>query len=585
MADDSLVPTPAPSDVPTFKILVEGNELNSAYKVLNISVAKEFNKITNAEINLLDGNVSKEDFEVSNTDDLIIGKNVEIQAGYHGQNSTIFKGIIVKHGIKILGNTGSTLNLVLKNIAYKSTLVRNNLVFNDKTDSDIIEAIIDNYGIDKDVESTDTNHESLMQFNCSDWDFINMRAEANAKLVFTGDDKIIVKKPDITTEKKLSLQYGSSILEFEAEMDGRTSFSNYKASAWDYSSQQLTEVEQTSDANEISQGNLTASDIASTLSQENFYININASLKDESEINSLADSYIQKNNLSRIKGRVKSIGFADINPGDIVELIGVGDRFNGKSLVSGVSHEINQGLWQTNIQFGLDEKIFAEKFDNIIERKASGLLPAINGLQIGKVIKLEGDPLSEDRIQIKLPVITDSDNTFWARVATLDAGKNRGSFFRPEIDDEVIVGFIDDNPNCAVVLGMLNSSALPAPITAQDANNIKGIYTREKMKMEFDDDKKSIDFETPGGNKLTISDDAKGISIIDQNGNKIVMDDNGITIESAKDFNVKASGDAKLEGTNVSTKASASFKAEGSAGAEVSSSASTTIKGSIVQIN
>lgn len=531
-----VVPIAAIHDVPTFKILVEGAEINSTYQVMNISVTKEYNKITQAEINILDGNVSSEDFEISNTDDFIVGKNVEIQAGYQGEDSTIFKGVIVKHGIKVMRNEGSLLNITLKNKAYKSALTRNNIVFNEKSDSEIIEEIIDKYGLDKDVDPTDVSHESLMQFNCSDWDFINMRAEANSGLVFTHDDKIVVKKPDISADAKLTLSYGSSILEFEAEMDARTSFQNYKATSWDYSSQELTEIQQSGESNEIEQGNITASNIATVLSQEQYNVNINSALKDNGEIDKFTESLIQKNNFSRIRGRVKSIGYADINPGDVIELTGVGDRFNGKTLVSAVSHAINGGHWITNIQFGLDNKTFAERFDNIIDRKANGLLPAIHGLQIGKVMQLQDDPLGEHRILIKLPIITDSDNTFWARVSTLDAGNNRGTFFRPEIDDEVIVGFIDDNPGCAVVLGMLNSSALPAPVTAEDANNIKGIYTREQMKMEFDDDKKSIAVETPNGNKINISEEDQKILIEDQSGNKITLDTNGIKLED-KNYN------------------------------------------------
>jgi hypothetical protein len=56
-------------------------------------------------------------------------------------------------------------------------------------------------------------------------------------------------------------------------------------------------------------------------------------------------------------------------------------------------------------------------------------------------------------------------------------------------------------------------------------------------------------------------------------------------LESAKDIILKASGDVKIEGTNIEIKASAQLKAEGGAGAEFSSSASTTVKGSLVQIN
>jgi len=173
----------------------------------------------------------------------------------------------------------------------------------------------------------------------------------------------------------------------------------------------------------------------------------------------------------------------------------------------------------------------------------------------------------------------------WTRIASLDAGENRGTFFRPEIGDEVIVGFVNDDPNHAVILGMLNSSAKPAPISASDDNHEKGFVTRSEMKLLFDDEKKAITIETPAGKKITVDEDAGSIIIEDENNNSFTLDSDGILAESGKDFVIKATGDVKVEGTNVELKANASFKAEGSAGAEVSTSAVAILKGSLVQIN
>jgi uncharacterized protein involved in type VI secretion and phage assembly len=105
------------------------------------------------------------------------------------------------------------------------------------------------------------------------------------------------------------------------------------------------------------------------------------------------------------------------------------------------------------------------------------------------------------------------------------------------------------------------------------------------MKWQFDDDKKEILFDTPKGNKVLISEDQKGITLEDQNGNKIVMNDSGIEITSSKDFKIKASGDVSVEGTNSEIKANAQYKASGGSGAELSSSATTIVKGSTVNIN
>ena len=154
-----------------------------------------------------------------------------------------------------------------------------------------------------------------------------------------------------------------------------------------------------------------------------------------------------------------------------------------------------------------------------------------------------------------------------------------------EIEDEVIVGFINNDPRHAVVLGMLNSSAKPAPITAADDNHEKGYVSRSEMKMIFNDDKKSFSLETPGGNKFLITEEDKKIHLEDQNGNKITMNEDGIKMESIKDIILKASGDIKAEGTNISIKGSSETKVEGGSGAEVSSGATTKIKGSVVNIN
>jgi len=167
----------------------------------------------------------------------------------------------------------------------------------------------------------------------------------------------------------------------------------------------------------------------------------------------------------------------------------VGDRFNGNVYITGVSHTISEGNWTVNAQFGLNPQWFSETVD-MHAQPASGLLPAIAGLQVGIVSQLEEDPDGEERILVQIPIINNEEQGIWCRVAAQDAGENRGFFFRPELGDEVIIGFINEDPNDAVVLGMLHSSAKPAPLAASDDNHEKGIITRSEMKVLFDDDKK-----------------------------------------------------------------------------------------------
>ena len=157
--------------------------------------------------------------------------------------------------------------------------------------------------------------------------------------------------------------------------------------------------------------------------------------------------------------------------------------------------------------------------------------------------------------------------------------------FRPEIDDEVIVGFINDDPNDAVILGGLHSSAKPAPLTASDDNYEKGIFTQSGIQLLFNDESKSVSIVTPGGRSVLINDDTEEV-IIDDNGNStITLNSDGIALSSSGDISINAQGDLNLEGQNITLKAQQELKAEGAAGAEFSTSAVAVLKGSLVQIN
>ncbi len=523
-----------------------------------------------------------EDFEISNSEDLVPGKEIEILAGYHSDETTIFKGIVTSHGIKSRHRKPSLLDVECRDSTVKMTIGRQNAYYEEMSDSEIIEEIVSAYSLDTDIESTDATHKEMVKYYSTDWDFIVSRAEVNGKLVIVDDGKVSMKSPDTSQEPALSLVYGSTMMEFEAEMDARNQYAGVKSSAWNYADQEIIE-EEADDPGLSEQGNFSASDLAEVIGIDPYPLKHTGRVDDQ-ELKAWADARLLKSRMAKIIGRVKCQGFGDIKPGQMVELSGVGDRFNGAAYVTEVRHQITLRNWETDIQFGLSPELFSKK-EAILDSPAAGLLPAVQGLQVGIVTQLQDDPDGEDRVLVKMPVIDPESEGIWTRVASLDAGENRGAFFRPEIGDEVVVGFLNDDPRDPVILGMLNSSAKPAPITASDDNHEKGFVTRSEMKILFNDDEKSITVETPNGNTVTLSDDTGSIVLVDENSNKVELNSDGITLESPGDINIKANGDTTIEGTNINIKASAQLKAEGSAGAELSSGAMAVVKGSIVQIN
>ncbi|HAQ20933.1 MAG TPA: Rhs element Vgr protein [Prolixibacteraceae bacterium] len=575
------IQTSRSADLITHKILIDGTELPATVQVMNITVEKEINRIPSAKIIVTDGDPASQEFVISNGSLLIPGKEIEIKAGYHSDEETIFKGIIIKHSLKIRASH-SLLIIECRDKAVKMTAGKKSKFYIDRKDSDVIEEIVSPYGLNPDIEATGLQHKKIVRYDSTDWDFVVTRAQANGKVCVVDDGKITVKAPDYSQTELETVTFGATLLDFDAEIDARNQFSKVTSYAWDPANQVVTEAEATDPAVSLN-GNLTAGELASVIELENLELRYGGTVADQS-IQDWANAKALFNQLSKVRGRVKFQGIPACKPNTTLMLEGVGDRFNGKVYISAVRHEITEGQWTIDAQFGINPNWFSETC-NISSQPASGLFPAIHGLQIGIVTQLESDPDGEDRIQIKCPMIDKDSEGIWARIASLDAGNERGAFFRPEIDDEVIVGFINDNPNDAVVLGMLNSSAKPAPLTAADANNEKGFVTREKIKFIFNDDKKSVVLETPGGKKITVDDDAGIIKLEDENSNVVTLDSSGIKLETPKDIVLKATGDVKIEGMNVSLKANAMFKGEGSAGAELSTGGAAILKGSVVQIN
>jgi Rhs element Vgr protein len=586
--NDSSIPTPATPDVCTVVVLTDGEQVPGQYHIVSVAVSKELNRIPTATIYIRDGEAARATFPAGNTDLFIPGRQVEIQLGYRSQNDTVFKGLIVKHSIKVRKN-GSWLIVECRDEAAKLTSSRKNRYFTDKKDSDIMEEIIGAYGLDNDVEATDPDLKEVVQYNATDWDFLLCRAEANGQVVAVNDGKISIAKPATGASPILKVQYGATVLELDAELDARIQSKGLKAWSWNASDQELIEAE-ASEPTAPALGNLSIEDLAGVIHADTDEIRHEGKLS-QAELQAWADARLLKERLAKVRGRAKFQGFAAVLPGSIIELAGVGDRFEGMIYVSGVRHTVAAGNWETDVQLGMNPTPFAETF-NLRPLPAAGLLPGTAGLQTGVVTALENDPEGEDRIKVRLPLVSASEEGTWARLATLDAGQERGTFFRPEIGDEVVVGFLADDPRHPVVLGMLHSSAKPAPEPATDNNDTKGYVSRAKMRLHFDDDKKIMQWETPAGNKMVLSEDETSILIQDQNGNKILLDDSGITIESTGDLILKASGDISMEGANVDIAAQLALTAAGTSSAEISGanmtvkgSASTVIQGGMVQIN
>jgi Rhs element Vgr protein len=550
---------PIPSEHREFLVKVEGQAVSRTHQLIAATVVHSVNRISSARLVYLDGDAASGDFPLSSSGTFAPGRAIEILAGPADRPISIFKGVVIAESVKVRRSGAPELVVECRHQAVKLTVGRKSACFFAQTDADIASSILDAAGVAAEVESTAVVHPQQVQIRATDWDFLLARAEANGRLVFTEGDKVIIKAPAMGSPA-VTLLFGATLLELDAEIDARSQWSAVKGVTWDPAEQAVLERE-ANDPGVSGPGDLASDDLARVIGLPVRALGHAALTADEAQ--AWADAEWLKSRLSKVSGRAKCEGMATVKPGDVVRLSGVGARYSGDVFVTGVRHDSDPAMgWKTHLQFGSLARRAAE--ERPISAPAAGaLLPAASGLSIGVVTGNE-DPDGEHRVRVRLPMVDAEGDGVWARVASPDAGEERGFFFRPEIGDEVVVGFLESDPRCAVILGMLHSSAKAAPLPGSDDNHQKVYQSRARMRLFFDDQKKLVQLETEAGNRIALSEEDKSITIEDQNGNSITLDADGIHVKSTKALDLEAGTDVKVKGTSsaaIESSATASLKA------------------------
>lgn len=585
----------------SFEIFIGGSKIKDDVEIIEISTQMEVNRIASATVILADGGaigLTNAPFKNSEGNDFIPGNEIEIKLGFESKNTSVFKGIILSQRLSIK-NGQSQLEINCRDKAIQMTKGRFNAIFEEKKDSDAISSIAGNYRIQTKVDATNLQLPVLMQYNCSDWDFIVIRAEMNNMMVVTDKNNLSIKKYS-GQSAEFEINASQFVIDIDLSLDSENIAGKYKTTGWDNTTQKVnSETVTLSDS--INQGNISANKLSDVAfkGDSNFYSSAFI-LKDE--LKSWGESLANKAVLSKIRGTIKVPGTANIIAGDLVTISGFTNRFNGDAFVSAVYHSVEEGTWLTTLQIGKSPEWHAALPD-VQDINASGLIPAVNGTQIATVKKIIEDPDNNYRVLVELPSFTGTDEgiSLWARLAFPYASGDAGFFFFPEINDEVLVTFMNNDPRFPVITGALyNQKNKPKEVT-DEKNQFKSIYSKSGIYIKFDDEDKILTIETPEKNSFTLDDKNKTISIVDMNKNKLIMDEGGIELKSANDIsltadgkinikgtdvvNIESTADLTMKGMNVQAEAKTGFTAKGNATAEVSGSAQTTIKGGMVMIN
>lgn len=173
-------------------------------------------------------------------------------------------------------------------------------------------------------------------------------------------------------------------------------------------------------------------------------------------------------------------------------------------------------------------------------RRVYGVYPAL--------VQSIADPDQQGRVRVRLPWSPDGNGVgyeAWARLATLMGGANRGTWFIPDVGDEVLVACEGGDPRRPYVVGALwnGQDAPPEQMDAAEDNNKKVIVSRNNIRVTLDDTQgqETVTIETPGGQTFTLQDGPSAVKVSDSNGNSLTMESAGITLSTAGKLTIEAS--------------------------------------------
>jgi uncharacterized protein involved in type VI secretion and phage assembly len=158
------------------------------------------------------------------------------------------------------------------------------------------------------------------------------------------------------------------------------------------------------------------------------------------------------------------------------------------------------------------------------------------------------DPDGQGRVKVSLPWSPDPSGasySAWARLSTMMAGNNQGSWFVPDTNVEVLIIFLGGDPRQPCVIGALwnGQDKPPQSMDGNGTNNIKQLCSRNGVSITLDDTQgsESLTLQTPGGQKIVLQDGPGSILLQDSNGNSVKLDSSGVTIDTSSTVTVSAS--------------------------------------------
>ncbi len=429
----------------------------------------------------------------------------------------------------------------------------------------------------------------VMQYNQTDLEFLWSRARLLGYQVYVEDKKLYFQKADahrgLARDKPATLVWPDNLSSFEPRLTLMHQVDQAVVKGWDPTTKKPIEgTTKTDTSKTIPAIGLTRENKGSTLAKKTFkgdaeeiVVDQPVLTLDQAKAMAAARFAEAESEFVRAEGVCRQ-GDPRLIAGRVVTVEGVGEKFSGDYYVTEARHVYANGMYR--VTFSVTGRT-PYTLNYLLHGDDGRHRNRIYGVVTAKVTSLE-DPESLGRVQVMfpwLPKYKDADlSSNWARIATPMGGADRGFFFTPEVDDEVLVAFEHGDVNYPYIVGMLWNNTDKPPtgtkgVLADDKKKVNQriLCSRSGHKIILDDTEgeEQVFIQSKSGHQFILYDKggSESITILDKTGrNKMVIDSakNSMAIEVDGDFSVTAKGKITLKSTQdmiLESQARGNFKA------------------------
>ncbi len=482
-----------------------------------------------------------------------------------------------------LGPGGSTAVLRGYDRSHRLSRGRRTATYNDVTDSDVVRQVADRAGVELGrVDRTSTTHEHLSQVNATDWEFLTARARETGHDLRVVEGRLDWRRPTRAADAPdpsgafdertapLQLKVGTNLVSFRPRVTAGSQVDDVTVRGWDPVSKQAV-VGRATAATTTASVALRPADLSGPFGGAQ-HVSVTRPIASQTEADAAAEALAD--GLAGVHAEADGVATGDprLRAGVAVSVGHAGWPFDGRYTLTSARHVYDDTGYRTHLGI-------SGRRERSTLRLTGGAAPpsAVHGVVVALVTDVD-DPDEAGRVKLSFPWLSGDYESWWARVAQLGAGSQRGAVWLPEVNDEVLVAFEHGDTRRPFVVGSLyNGVDLPRlgdglvdPSTG--AVRRRGFVSRAGHRLVFLDD------DAQSGAALLTGDDSLRIALKQTSTTIAISSDGAVTISGAQEVSVTSDGSISLE-------AGSTLTLKGSGGVSIDGGPQVEVSGGLISLN